>query len=613
MVLIGLLVALMGEMNRKKIVRIFLVAGLFVVIGSLAVVFSASATNILKSNAAIAVKSLRDAFTASAGSYLTAEIDISGDEAVQNASDTPDFASSSNLGVNDVSVDTSSTDTPSKKVKKKSTTAQLPSRAVSSLQETASGGEVSGSVSATPSKKTAPVSCGTFNTKNISHTVIVNEVAWMGSLPILGEAAAKATGREWMELKNNSAESLSLSGWQMTDASGNLKIVFDGGDDIAANDFFLLERGDEAISGMSADKTYSGALPNSGDAIFLFDDHCALADFFDASSGWTGGNDSTKQTSERDANGLGWHTSVPAGGTPKAENSTPVPQGILAVASDTLPTNPPGPSAQDHSVGVSLGGDGRGTVTSTPPGIMCGITCLWSFSAGRTVTLRATPDTASVFGGWSGACAGLDELCSFVITDSVPVAAVFNSTAAVLAPSPQAPPETPPPGVVTSTPEGSGSQTASGHLLIAAIQIAGASSTNDFVKLFNPTAGTVTISGWKLRKKASTGSDQSVREFPDGSAIPPNGYFVWANSAGGFSESIRADASSTATLAVANSAALFDASGTIVDAVAWGKGTDQYGEGSAYGVDPLPNQVLKRIFMDGVMMDTDDNANDFTI
>ncbi len=53
-------------------------------------------------------------------------------------------------------------------------------------------------------------------------------------------------------------------------------------------------------------------------------------------------------------------------------------------------------------------GTGLGTVTSTPPGIACGATCQASFDPGTPVTLMATPDANSTFGGWSwdSACSG---------------------------------------------------------------------------------------------------------------------------------------------------------------------------------------------------------------
>jgi hypothetical protein len=149
--------------------------------------------------------------------------------------------------------------------------------------------------------------------------------------------------------------------------------------------------------------------------------------------------------------------------------------------------------------------------------------------------------------------------------------------------------------------------------VIAAVQIAGAVSTNDFVKLYNPSSVAVDMGGWKLRKKSQTGVDYSLRTIPVDMTIAPGGYFVWANSAGGFSTSIGADVSSTETLASNNSVALTDADGNLVDALAWGTGTGQYGEGAPYPDNPAAEQVLARKTAGGAPTDTGNNADDFVL
>ncbi len=144
------------------------------------------------------------------------------------------------------------------------------------------------------------------------------------------------------------------------------------------------------------------------------------------------------------------------------------------------------------------------------------------------------------------------------------------------------------------------------------MQIAGAASTNDFVKIFNPTGAAVDLSGWKLHKKSSTGTDYSLKTFATGASIASGGYITWANSENGFADSIGADVSSTETLSADNSVALMDPSETVIDAVAWGTGTNQYVEGDAYPDSPTANQVLVRKSVASTVVDTDDNANDFT-
>ena len=171
----------------------------------------------------------------------------------------------------------------------------------------------------------------------------------------------------------------------------------------------------------------------------------------------------------------------------------------------------------------------------------------------------------------------------------------------------------------TASTTGSSSQTSSSsasspnHILIAAVQTGGASSSNDLVKLYNPTAAAIDVSGWKLHKKSETGTDYSLKEFPAGSTIAAGQFFVWANSIGGFSETVDANVSSTETLAADNSVAIMDSAGDIVDAVAWGTGTSQYGEGPPYPTSPGANQLLSRRSSDGAMADTGDNSDDFTI
>ena len=55
-----------------------------------------------------------------------------------------------------------------------------------------------------------------------------------------------------------------------------------------------------------------------------------------------------------------------------------------------------------NTLAVTLSGTGSGTVTSSPPGINCGVDCSESYSFGTVVTLTTTADMNSTFGGWTG-------------------------------------------------------------------------------------------------------------------------------------------------------------------------------------------------------------------
>lgn len=73
---------------------------------------------------------------------------------------------------------------------------------------------------------------------------------------------------------------------------------------------------------------------------------------------------------------------------------------------------------------VTKSGDGSGTVTSEPAGILCGATCTARFLEGETVTLSAAPAAGSRFAGWSGACSGTGP-CEVEIDETQSVGAEF--------------------------------------------------------------------------------------------------------------------------------------------------------------------------------------------
>src|SRR3989442_15840018 len=66
---------------------------------------------------------------------------------------------------------------------------------------------------------------------------------------------------------------------------------------------------------------------------------------------------------------------------------------------------------QSFTLTVSKTDLGGGTVTSSPAGINCGGTCSASYVSGTTVTLTATPDLLSGFGGGGGCGRGSGETC----------------------------------------------------------------------------------------------------------------------------------------------------------------------------------------------------------
>ncbi len=141
--------------------------------------------------------------------------------------------------------------------------------------------------------------------------IIINEVAWMGT--------AAGYSDEWMELKNITANPISLAGWQVQNKKQKIKIYFDENEILDPGALYLLERtDDESAPGITADKIYTGGMNNINEALYLFDQNCVLRDAAIGLPKWPAGDNAAKNTMIR-IPGLLWKNGI-AGGTPKAEN-----------------------------------------------------------------------------------------------------------------------------------------------------------------------------------------------------------------------------------------------------------------------------------------------------
>lgn len=172
------------------------------------------------------------------------------------------------------------------------------------------------------------------------------------------------------------------------------------------------------------------------------------------------------------------------------------------------------------------------------------------------------------------------------------------------------------------------------HVVISEIQLRAPETGNadkDFVELYNPTHSTIDMSGWRIRNKTSSGTnDPDLIQFAAATSIQAHGFYLWANNNNGYASTINADASSTEKIADDNSIALTQSDGTtIIDGVGWGSlsGT-QYTEGTV-----PPNLAASKSYerkaqststkaametggtdeFKGNGTDSDDNLNDFII
>lgn len=85
-----------------------------------------------------------------------------------------------------------------------------------------------------------------------------------------------------------------------------------------------------------------------------------------------------------------------------------------------------GGSPSIRTLTVSRIGSGSGTVTSSPTGINCGVTCSADFNPGTVVTLTATPAAGSDFFTWGGACTGTSSTCTVTMDTTQSVSATFE-------------------------------------------------------------------------------------------------------------------------------------------------------------------------------------------
>ncbi len=239
---------------------------------------------------------------------------------------------------------------------------------------------------ATPTSSSTPTPTPTSTATTFpSRSIVINEVAWMGT-------AANAAD-EWLELRNNTDQPISLTGWTLKSNDGAPHIALAG--TISANGYFLLERTDDnTVSGIAADFIYTGGLSNSGETLTLRDPAGTIIDTANNGGGpWPAGDNTTKSTMERidptmpdaDSN---WATNDgitrngtdaggnPINGTPKQINAatlllttTPTPSPTASPTSTATltltPTSTTSPTATSTPTSTSTS-TATSTATSTP-------------------------------------------------------------------------------------------------------------------------------------------------------------------------------------------------------------------------------------------------------
>jgi len=178
-----------------------------------------------------------------------------------------------------------------------------------------------------------------------SHTILINEIAWAGT-------AANST-HEWIELRNPSAEEITLDRWKLRDTSLEFEIILTGS--ISGGGYFLIERNELATS-MSSDLVAPNLdLSDQGMILELLDNTDVVVDTANSDGGdWAAGTSSGMVCSmERSLSGTQdeydgvWFTNdgstpiavdmnlITVCGSPRSNNSAP-----LLTATPQVPNTP---------------------------------------------------------------------------------------------------------------------------------------------------------------------------------------------------------------------------------------------------------------------------------
>jgi len=148
-----------------------------------------------------------------------------------------------------------------------------------------------------------------------------------------------------------------------------------------------------------------------------------------------------------------------------------------SITATAPPPTGPAPVPGPFTLSVSLTGSGSGQVNG--PGITCGADCTEAYASGTVVTLTATPDAASTFIGWSGACSGAGA-CTVTMNANKSVTAKFEPKTVVL--------------TVTTT--GTGTGTVSGSGIACGADCTEPYPVGQLVTLTATPAGSSTFGGW---------------------------------------------------------------------------------------------------------------------
>jgi len=168
-------------------------------------------------------------------------------------------------------------------------------------------------------------------------------------------------------------------------------------------------------------------------------------------------------------------------------------------------------------------------------------------------------------------------------------------------PPPQQEEQQPPPTQQTATTTPEEPTAPSGEKVLISEVMVGVEGNSgyEFIELYNPTANTIDLTGWTIKKRSSTGSESSllVTSRLQGKSMASHGYFLAVNE-GGYSGVVQPDASwaKSNTLAYSdNSIVVYNDAGEKIDEIVWtsipkGESFERASwEGNQFNIQPVPN------------------------
>jgi|GEM_PF-6098146 len=156
------------------------------------------------------------------------------------------------------------------------------------------------------------------------------------------------------------------------------------------------------------------------------------------------------------------------------------------------------------------------------------------------------------------------------------------------------------------------SHTTLNHVVISELMVTGATATDEFIELFNPTDCPVSLEGWKLTKKTASGTESNLVASLSGT-VAAHGHILITHQTG-YQGGVTADTTYSGgsySIAANNAVLLYadQAKTVLVDRVGFSDGiTIPESEGSP-AVNPSAGTSLTRV--DG--QDSDNNAVDFEV